>query len=716
MTGTSIDVVHLLHPIASLVFVADELVYIRHDLIRRSLDDLFTNRKLQLQVKDRRIDFIQRMMIYTKHFLQEHVEPTFNTLETVQVHALFQKLSILEYIVRYWPSHFKNTTMFKSDSELSIPQEFKNVFPESTTFALLEKSCWDTQLSAPIIFDWLSLTVQVRLRTLGENHPATLQSIISTALTCELLNLAPQASTFYYMSTKISRTVFSAYHSITMDCANRLLRITETLTTEKRTETATQREEILLILIDAYRVQRNTEMVIETQKTLVSLYQSINEKTRAEEVTKIITESTKETRGTSTTTTDTTEDSRSINALLRQRTKNREGIQTLERSLFERGESDELVQGFDAKRTDLMIREAESYAQKGEVAKAERIWVELWSQIAEQCRIHSTTEWHERQIQTVMGYSSFLRSQKRDSEASSTLLGLWQEYELNHTAQTKTIVDRLTEVATMMKTVGLSSAALSIFKHAQSYYQSINSQHTSQYTRIQQEMHSTSREVMTSTTSTTVSDSVLRELFFSSINTTHQTIDASGLESAKILVQRYMEEQRWSESIKITKSALKTIWSSFYAVSLDSVTLTKTNLEECIDLVQRLATCYRYQKRMDKVEDVYVRLFRAVRSSRKVDDALVIKASDQLIALYKERSQTEKLIGIYQELLIDYCAVYGETSKKAIETMYLLGQMCRQNPSTRNYWIEVRLNKLIDALDPANVEPLVLLSNYSCFE
>lgn len=716
VTSGPIDILHYLRPIVSLVFVADDLVYIRHGIIRHTIDDLIRQKRLSLPVKYRHVDFISRLLTFTKSSLQEDREPSFISLDAPTVDVLFQKSPLLEYTTRYWPLHFKHSSMYKQNAEPSLENDFKQSFPSVTTLALLEKTCWDEQLPAPVNTEWNTLSQLVRRMTIGENQPATLQSTINCALTYEAQENIQHATTYYYAASKISHAIYSSTHTLTMDCSNSFLRLTNSLNVTSRNTITSQREYVLSLLIEAYKIQRQTNMLVEMQRTLVSLYTQIDEKSRAEDITRLMNQTTTEVQGSKKI--DSEKNSRDLSVDLKQRKRGDE-IRTIDFSLFGDEELEEQARGFDTMRLKSMQQDAYTLTQHGNVVLAERTWVELWSHVAEQCRKNQTVEWHDRQIETVMSYADFLRGQKRDAEAKQLFLGLWKEYEHNQIARSKSIVSRLTEMAKVMKTVGLSFAALAIFKHVQSYYQSVNAQHSSSYSHIQQEVQNTSRDIISSTSSSTVSDSLLREIFLSSMTARSREVDDSGMTSAKMLLRRQMDEQRWMDAIGTIKTVLNAVWPSFLEDSPDSLTLTTVYLKECVDFIERLATCYHYQQRTDKVEDVYNRFFRAARSSRRVDDKVVMKTVDNLITFYRQHDKTEKLISLYQELLVDYCTVYGETSKTSIDTMYLLGNLCRQQPSTRNYWVEYYLqiisvlnNKSSEVSHPDAIEAMVTVGDY----
>jgi len=133
-----------------------------------------------------------------------------------------------------------------------------------------------------------------------------------------------------------------------------------------------------------------------------------------------------------------------------------------------------------------------------------------------------------------------------------------------------------------------------------------------------------------------------------------KAIESTTMTLAKRLSTKYMEQKKWSETTSIIRSTLQRTWSSFLSASVHDVTLTSTFLQESIELVERLAECYLEQRQIEKVEDVYLRLFRAVLVSKQSDNTLLDKVKWLLINFYDKHGYSDRAISIFQDVLVVY--------------------------------------------------------------
>lgn len=181
------------------------------------------------------------------------------------------------------------------------------------------------------------------------------------------------------------------------------------------------------------------------------------------------------------------------------------------------------------------------------------------------------------------------------------------------------------EVAKVMKSVGLSCTALSVFKKCA---QSV-SQQSSLYKDLQSYAQSTSKEVMQSATTSisTMTESSLQEMVFGSTSTSASasasSTDQFSVTATSTLVQMYICQHRWGDATKTLKKVLLAIWPALFVPSVHDVVLPSENVEHCVDLAERLKDCYRYRHRSTKEEDVCLRLYHAVRRSRPAGDKLL---------------------------------------------------------------------------------------------
>lgn len=186
---------------------------------------------------------------------------------------------------------------------------------------------------------------------------------------------------------------------------------------------------------------------------------------------------------------------------------------------------------------------------------------------------------------------------------------------------------------------------------------------------------------------------------------------------AKKLTVRYTEQRNWSAAISVIRATLQRTWSSFLFGSIHDVTLTSTFRAECIELVERLADCYLHLKQLDKAEDVYTRLFRAVLVSQTLDDPLLEKVKLLLVSFYDKYGYVDSAISVFQEILVVYRTRLGLTYEGTIQTLYNLASRCRSHPRNHPYWIEyyqqivTSLNKDSDICHKDAMNAIVIVAN-----
>lgn len=696
ISHTSVDVHSMIHSLQPFVTTQEHIVRFKHPLIQSTLRDLAHQNKIQVPVKDTHAGVLLRILAYVKATLREKREPVVEGSDPHLADRLFQQHHFLEYIVRYWVEHFRQTPFYSPNSSDFKPSpELQKAFPDNTTWAILEQICWDSQLPAFDVVDRHVYVAGIRKRIFTENHPSVLQTYLTCARLYTTLSRPKDAQTYYFVSTKISRTILSEVHPVTIDCALRFLKITDNFTTTTRTEIMTHREELLIILITAYERQcgRTADIVIQTRETLAQLYVSIKEEERAQEIYRIIQELTIEKYGSHS---HQAKDMRGRLGVVLGPGKGDQQLETYTDSILE-GEDDEekSIDVFDTNQVLVWLRRAEEFFSRGEVTLAEKTYVELWQQISHRCRTVQSLEWHEKHLDVTAAYSQFLISQKRSSESSSVLISVWRQYEHHQLAYSESIVTRLTKVAKTVKSLGYYAVALSIFRYASSYYKSVRKEESSYMLEITEEISTTSTELvqqsLSSTTTITqttgtVSDSVFQEIFELIVNS--KTFDQSTIALAKKLTVQYTEQHNWSAAVTVIKATLHRTWHSFFAGSVHEVTLTTTFLQESVELIESLAEVFRQQRRIDKVEDVYIRFFRAVLASPTTDKTIFEKAKTWLVTFYDKRGYPDNAISAFQDVLVVYRNIYGATHELTIKTLYTLGSRCKSHPRNHPYWID----------------------------
>ncbi|KAI0148600.1 hypothetical protein GGR57DRAFT_505069 [Xylariaceae sp. FL1272] len=693
--------------VTAFTVTVEGLIALRHDAIKQALLSIPDTSNVSLHLKDRHKDLLLRLLACSVKHLRDVEEPRLDLSTSPEFDKKLASNYLLEYTVRYWAIHFKLSSLFKVQGDLQLPDEFTSVFPDSVSFALLEASRWRIQCLPDEAVELFTIAFRVRKSLFGLEHASVLQSAITCAIFYEnVLTLYTEACQWYASVVRIGKKILGFQSELVIACCNTLLGISETLVTKKRTEIMTYREEILLVLISSYTHQygATSKEVLQIYETLAELYVSISEETKASEIRVRIREihsgyhdhhdhhSV-----------DHDPVSRELGVILK-RHKHIEEVEGFDSLLF--GYEEETEESWSIVHVETMIRFALELIKRGQFSGAEEIYVELWLKLTEHCHHTQICEWHEKRIEVMLSYVSFLRSHKRTEEASAVLICCWNEYSNHQVSMFESIILLLKEVAVCMKTVGMISLSLTVFQRCWSWFKSTHKEESSTFKEIVEQIAITSSEIVkkssttTTTTTTTASETVIREVFESSFSSTETQITTTTVELCNSLTSIYIEQEKWSEAVSVIKSTLKKTWASFFSESFESVSLETSFSSQNIKLVLDLAQCYINQKRYDKVDYIYIRLYRVhCKALKRFDDVAVIKYRELYIEFLKKYEMHSALISFYQELLVEYRSFYGPAHTRTIAILYALGDTCRSHHLTHGYWIEyyseiiVALNK-----------------------
>lgn len=697
-----INMDRLLDSVKSFIVVGEGLIALRHNEIKQAFLCIKPDSPVSLHLKDRHREILLRLMIYAKVSQRHDLDVTFNVFERGSLQSRFRSEKLLEYCVRYWPIHFKKSSIYKSSGELELSEAFKRYFPPATSLAIFERACWYSAAAQNDILEIHELALRVRRSVFGVNHKCALQTALTCAFVARQTSRQVECAKYYHLSANISKIVLGAHSKITSQCCDILVKMTSTMITKKRTEIVTIREEVLLLQVEIYKHCHgaSSQEVLEVYKLLVELYDFVGEGEKSKEIRIIIRQITVVVYGGDS---GVSEDVPAhLHVELRKR-KEVEDVDTYDDSFFS-GSGDDAVEVWDLHRFHELILLAARYVASGHIIIAEELYIDIWLRLAARCRTSHEYEWHLKKVEFMLIYARFLEERKRSTEASSLLLCIWREYEFHEFSNTEKFVLYLRDCAVLLRTLEMLTVALRIFKKCWSFFKSIHQEHTVVFKQIEEHITVTSSEIIrstkTSTSSTTaaLSETVIREVFESSLSQTEMT--STTIELCSLLTSIYVKSERYFEASKTIKSVLKRSWTSFFSKSSTTVTITAVS-ETQIELVAQLAICYVKQSRVEKAEEIYLRLYHAIRSSQRLDHVLVIRYSKAIIELYEAHGMFNKAVTFYQQLLVEYRSFYGATHAKTIEHLYALADMCRRRSHTHGYWLEYYL-EIVNVL---NKEP-----------
>lgn len=697
----NVDLPHLLKPVASLVFFHNNLVYLRHAQVRTAIIDVFSKGKFLPEIKDRYVDFAQRLLLYTKQTATDNNELSLDPLNGRATEHLFEKHPLLDFALRYWAGYVKIAFGCTNNQELTTASKsLRSVFPTSSYVPLLEMTLWAGK-ATPLLRSIYGIQTALCRQILNNNHQATLQAIICQVLfNRQICNSVPaESSRIFYEAAKISEKVLSVRHLITMQMTRIFLEATVDQITESKTEVMTRRIEMLQLMVECQKVHHGatSDMVKSTLRQLSGHYTLIKEDHKAQEINASL-------------------DGSFVDSRIR-----RSGSRQIEESLLvhlhgrkhttpetstvldlDGIEADELITlTFDLK---TLLAKAERQRAEGHLAAAECTYAELWQQTSQAYRLDHSTEHKVSMLQTVLEYAQYLKGRKRDNEAAAIIAGFWEEYETT-TPSAESLVPHLLELAQVMKSVGLSVLALETFKHCA---QSTSSQSATRK-EVEKHIQSTSQEVMhSSSTNSLLMESTLKEIVYSSTSS-----DQDSTTATTTLVEMYLSQHRWHDATRLLKRVLRDVWPAMFAPSIDNVVLPSIHVEYCVELAGRLASCYRYRRRPIKEEDIRSRLYSAVRRDRPAcGDQILERVTVNLLRLYERTSQTDKAVKIHQDILHDYTKRFGQEHPTVIQKLWTLAELTSPQPIAVDYYRQIVqfLCKGSEICHPDAFEPLLIVA------
>ncbi|EXJ84870.1 hypothetical protein A1O3_05545 [Capronia epimyces CBS 606.96] len=713
-----IEPLHALKPVASLVFLQDGLVYLRHATIRQVLASHLTQHKPNLPVKEPSLDLVQRLWTYLRVSVKDHKEPSFSALTPAQVDHILTQYPLAEYAIRYWPSHYLEVESSSREISVELKKAFIANLPTSSTVPLLERSAW-TWLPASIQVLWHSTALDVRQKVTEGNHAVVLQSVIILGSILHKQGDLQSAADLFYSASQLSASLFSTTHPLASQCATYFLNVTSTLTTTTRTDIMTRREEILTLLIKSSTTQygATSEVVLTYKSQLIELYRTLKEESKAVEVETSI-------HGRDT---QTSKDQPSIKRTgsLGVRVVSRRdrdfGYETWDWS--EEHDHDIIIRTENSKHIDELLELAKSYTAKGLTAEAEQAYVEAWHLISLQSQTSHSLEVDRRKIELATTYAQFLQSTKRESEASALLTGVWEEYRSLSIAQSEEISSRLFQAGKVLKTLGIVTVALDIFRQYSSVTKSVSKIESSSYKEVEEQIQSTQKEILKQTASssssvTHVSQSAMTEIITSIESSKSTQIDITSTSAAKQVVVAYIAQKRWKEATVTIKRLLHIVWAGFFSSSIEDVGQPVRSPDFALELADQLIVCYESRLRTLKAQDLRERLFRAVKATRKIDDGVVQHNLTQLLRLFEQNRAREKIIQLHRELLEDYRKAYGPTHRQTIQTLWTLARLTSPEPISIEYYRQIvdLLSQGSDVCHPDAIDALSTVADHYWIE
>jgi hypothetical protein len=661
-----------------LVTLQNGIVGFRHGSIREQLLKTSAEGAKLAHLSTLQTEFVTRLLTYCGIRLINPTSSVFECPEMLDV----AKDELLEYAARNWIQHFKKSSLIKKDKTLNLNADFKAAFPHSVQLVLLEWWYWKSQISALDAASLHHLALKVRQELFSEKNESVFQSLIICGHFSKKESKLLDAGDYFYRASCVGRSIFKTYSAVTISCTISFLGITRTEKSTSRTEVVTRKEELLVYLVSAYKQQygKTSDLVIQYSKVLAELYVTIQEEHKAETIWEELQEImiTRFGKGSA----EEVSIKSNLHFLLKKDTKHEEIVE-YETSIFETVAEMEI---WDVRRIEVTLKLAKGCESRGQLLKAEEYYVTLWRGLIDHCHhLHShhiDIKVHLSMIDISLEYVRFLRRHHRHDEAAGVLICIWAEYE-EYDFESEDIFLRLKIVGDLMRSVALLSIAVSVFKKCWSWFKThAKTEHTEScqilISETVQEIITTteSKQVVSYSTTTTRTETIVQEMFESSIQKSTLTLETVSI--SQILISLYMRSEQWSQAIKISKRSLELMWR--VAISGGStIALPKEFGTEAIDIAIRLAICYGHCHYFQEAESIYCRVYQACFNSCQVHDERFTKAYTTLVQFYEEHGHWRKVIGIYKENLVAYRKHLGPNHALTIKTLYRLGSLCSEH-------------------------------------
>ncbi|KAL9099745.1 MAG: hypothetical protein Q9163_004799 [Psora crenata] len=671
-----------------LVVIQNGFLRFRHPAVRSYVAKIQAEGKRLRNYQGAQDDLTMRLLLYCKLCLIQPREPVFEGLDKTEMDDLWGRYALLEYGVRNWTLHFRCCSMYKEAGSLPLSSDFKAIFPTSAQMALLEWGCWELETSGFGSVHLHELALRIRESVFTEKHESVLQSLIVCGSIYRKIAKSTESGECFYRASRVGQLILRKNHTVTVTCATTFLNITETVTTTTRTELATRKEEMLRFVIGVFKTQhgKTHDLVIRYYKLLAQLYIDIKEGHNAETVWRELREIIIVRFGKGSE--EETSISEQLTVVLKRGDKKADIVE------FEKGIFDitSELEVWDMRRIKLTLELAVSYEARGELLMAEEHYIMLWRRLTEHChhsQHHHGVEIHISTIEVVLEYVRFLRRHHRQEEASNVLICIWTEYE-EYDFESEALFLRLKIIGELMRAVSLLSVAVSVLKKCWGWFKS-HKKH--EYTAMCEVLISETIEEITTTTSTTTvattttttttttTETVIKEVFESTLSRSKVTSETISI--CKSLTAYHMKLEEWSAAIEVTTKSLLLIWRSI--VSGGIIALPRDFSLGAIDIAISLALCHDRSYHFHEAEEIYIRLYRACRNSCNIHDERLVRCSGVLIKFYEEHRHWHKMIEIYQELLVEYRTHLGASHSLTIRTLYLLGSLCAAHGHGKAY-------------------------------
>lgn len=675
-------------PVSPLVVARDGYVTFRHPTIRQHIRELaesmrgdYSNKgPFPFNLQEANYELLMRSVAWVKFCVEEDVEISFDKLRADDRDALFDTYPLLEYTSRYWYTHLLESPMTTEEGAINFVTPFKRALPDSTLFAQLELTCFESQFSRSSILELYRLSVDVRGTVLGEDATSYLQSLIFSGRAAHKADTGA-VNEHLYKAWILSRTKLGSSSAIASSLAELVATTVRTNdwdnaprgdTTERRREEALRS----LIATESEGSPLGFPSRFGYLAILVKMFKDNGDEAGAYSAAKKFYHNSTRQYGSY-----SSESSKSADFLTHHFDipNNDEMALTLARSKYEN--MLRTLPVTDDRRIAYTLYMARLYEQQNQNDQAEAVLANLWGGLSAK-DIGSTPHW-DKKTKVAFAYYQFLRRHGRAEEAEVIMRDLTADFETDG-VQSPEMLEQAETLRNEARNMQLTDLESMLSMLIWRYYKKAGLEHSPQAVTLAETL------VADSATSNAESLAVLstQERVFlheliDSIASSENRLSMSVLILCHNLATVHISDEEWQHGSECVMAVLRHAWPTVEDAESESK-FPSDRAPQMANLAMDLAYCSFQRLNVPKATVVYGNAFKAAIIADKVSVPVVDSVVKTVVGFYEETFQYSVALVLLRQVSQFYLSRLGVSDKHTIDSLYHKGDLAARLERTQD--------------------------------
>ncbi|KAL2840379.1 hypothetical protein BJX68DRAFT_279038 [Aspergillus pseudodeflectus] len=662
-------------PLRRLVAVQDGFVMFRHPLIREHIQARAQMKKgVPFSLGDAHYDILIRSLAWVRRNLTDEVAISWDKMPVHARDRYLDAFILLEYAARYWLSHMLNSSMASSKTgQLNLTKTFAKALPDSALFAQLELTNKESQFSRSCTVDLYRHAVDVRREVFGDDSPALLQSLITSARAADLAQ-APWANDHLYEAWTRSRARLGPTAQITRDLEQMLVSSAEGAGRPDRTA-GLKKDALRDMALSGW----GSSDISFAQRLLylgklVKAYQEDNRRDDAYAVSKQFYRQTVQAYGPYSAETMAAAEYLTTHfqigppdelALELARTKYETMVRSMDAS--------------DPRRVAYSLSLAQMYEENSQPADAEAVLSKLWHSLSSPDK-ENRSSWDQRTM-VAFYYCQFLRRQGRPDEATAILRDLSADLEADGGVRNAAMASRAQELRREARGMHLYDMDRALAIQLWKYYKSTNQQYKDEAVDLAKSLiegtSATEGRPIEAMGNLSLSESKMLPEWIDSVAFANKNVSQLRLPLLHLchqLARQHIRDEQWRRGSDCACAVLKHTWPTLE----DPTSKAKFSDEEA-PIMANLALDHGYClfRRLDvpAATVVYGNAFKAAITADQVAVPSVTAVVKTVVEFYETTFQFDAALALLRQVSEFFASRLGENDKHTLDSRYHEGDL-----------------------------------------